>query len=184
MSEANFKRLPFHGPKTLNGKDTVYYKVPSQFFYTPRKSELELDTANFPVYVIKYMFRKEMKDDYHLSQFSEFIKLRKTESEGVNFVVAFNPADSLLLEEFRKNYPETPTFYADSMAYIKNYLKSKPYFVLDGFFILIDKNRHIRGYYDGNYAAEMKRLAKEYQHLVLRDEQNQMLKENTIEQKQ
>jgi hypothetical protein len=186
MSEANFTKLPKYGPKSVdaNGSDTIYYSVPSQYFYTPNHSELELDTANFPVYIIKYFFSKDKSKDYRIAQLSEFLKLKPGgETDKLPLVFAFSPNDSTLLEEIRNNYPDIPAFYADSLAFIKNYLAMKPYFVLDGAFILIDRNRNIRGYFDGNYAGELKRMTKEYQHLILRDEQNKMIKENELEQK-
>ena len=64
-----------------------------------------------------------------------------------------------------------------------SYFKQKPYYVDYSFFVLIDKNRHIRGYYDARYVSEIKRLTEEYQHLRLKEEKEQMIKTNTIESK-
>jgi len=44
--------------------------------------------------------------------------------------------------------------------------KEKPFYVDYSFFVLVDKKRHIRGYYDARYAAEVKRLIGEYQPLA------------------
>jgi hypothetical protein len=46
--------------------------------------------------------------------------------------------------------------------------------------VLVDSRRNIRGYYDGRYASEMKRLIAEYQHLRLKEEKSKMIKENEI----
>lgn len=51
------------------------------------------------------------------------------------------------------------------------------------FFVLVDKHRNIRGYYDARYIAEVKRLTEEYQHLRLKEEKEQMLQTNKIESK-
>ena len=48
------------------------------------------------------------------------------------------------------------------------------------FFVLVDENRNVRGYYDGRYVAELKRLIEEYQHLRLKEEKNNMLEKNKI----
>lgn len=44
----------------------------------------------------------------------------------------------------------------------------------------MDVNRNIRGYYDGRYVAEIKRLIDEYQHLRLKEEKNKLIKSNEI----
>jgi len=63
------------------------------------------------------------------------------------------------------------------------YFLKKPIHVFDYFAVLIDKNRHIRGYYDPTYISEVKRMIEEYKHLVLKDEHANMQTTNKIEQK-
>ena len=41
--------------------------------------------------------------------------------------------------------------------------------------MLIDQDRHIRGYYDGRYVSEIKRLIEEYQHLRLKEEKQKLI---------
>jgi hypothetical protein len=68
----------------------------------------------------------------------------------------------------------------DSLTY--GYFKEKPYYIDFSFFMLIDRQRHIRGYYDGRYVSEIKRLIDEYQHLRLKEEKQKLLKVNEIKQ--
>ena len=63
------------------------------------------------------------------------------------------------------------------------YFKEKPIYIDYSFFVLVDKERHIRGYYDGRYIAEIKRLTEEYQHLRLKEEKELMINVNKIESK-
>ena len=63
------------------------------------------------------------------------------------------------------------------------YFKEKPIYVDYSFFVLVDKNRNIRGYYDGRYIAEIKRLTEEYQHLRIKEEKEGMVSANKIESK-
>ncbi|MEO6302420.1 MAG: hypothetical protein ABIP51_04550, partial [Bacteroidia bacterium] len=56
----------------------------------------------------------------------------------------------------------------------------KPYFIDYSFFVLVDVNRNIRGYYDGRYVAELKRLIDEYQHMRLKEEKNKLIQSNEI----
>jgi hypothetical protein len=46
--------------------------------------------------------------------------------------------------------------------------------------MLIDHNRHVRGYYDGRYVSEIKRLIDEYQHLRLKEEKQKLIQNNEI----
>ena len=65
----------------------------------------------------------------------------------------------------------------------KMYFASKPIYVMDYFAILVDQNRHIRGYYDPNFNVEVKRMIQEYKHLKLRDEHAKMEEKDKLEQK-
>ena len=63
------------------------------------------------------------------------------------------------------------------------YFKEKPIHIDYSFFVLVDKNRHIRGYYDARYISEIKRLTEEYQHLRIKEEKDGMVSANKIESK-
>jgi len=63
----------------------------------------------------------------------------------------------------------------------KTYFNQKPYYVSDNFMVLVDKERHIRGYYDPQFDSEVKRMIQEFQHLKLRDEHAIMEEKNKIE---
>ncbi len=65
----------------------------------------------------------------------------------------------------------------------KIFFKQKPIHVFNYFAVLVDKDRHIRGYYDPTYISEVKRMIEEYKHLVLKDEHANMQDLNKIEKK-
>lgn len=60
------------------------------------------------------------------------------------------------------------------------YFTGKPIHIDYSFFCLIDRNRHIRGYYDGRFASEIKRLIEEYQHLRLKEEKQKLIHDNEV----
>lgn len=64
----------------------------------------------------------------------------------------------------------------------KTYFADKPYYVDYSFFILVDKKRHVRGYYDSRYVAEMKRMLGEYQHLIIKEQKQILIDDNKIKQ--
>lgn len=64
----------------------------------------------------------------------------------------------------------------------QTYFNQKPVYVFDYFVALIDKQRHIRGYYDPTFNAEVKRMIDDYKHLKIRDGYAQTQKQNDIKQ--
>lgn len=195
----NSRKLPYYGPKEVVSKDTVFYKVNSEVKKLPLKNSgennlqpFELDTINYPLFAVCFIKQSYAKDDYRMAGLTEYVQFKKDKIKLIPFVIV-TPCDGLndstSLREMEKlsignnnilnAYWNQTSF--DSLN--KTYFKDKPYFVDYSFFVLVDKNRNIRGYYDGRYIAEIKRLTEEYQHLRLKEEKEQMLKTNKIESK-
>lgn len=61
------------------------------------------------------------------------------------------------------------------------YFEEKPTHIMYHFAVLVDRDRHIRGYYDPDYFGEVKRMAQEYRHLVLKEEHKKMEESDKIE---
>lgn len=195
----NSKKLPHFGPKEVVENDTVFYKVNAKFKKLPLKNsgdvnlqELYLDTLNYPLFAVCFIKQSYEKDNYRMAGLTEYVQYKKDKIKFIPFVIV-TPCDGLndstSLREMKKlsvdndniinAYWNTASF--DSLN--KVYFKEKPYYVDYSFFVLVDKNRNIRGYYDTRYIAEIKRLTEEYQHLRLKEEKEQMLRTNKIESK-
>ncbi len=195
----NSRKLPYYGPKSLNGKDTVFYKVNSSFKSIPTKIDSSdtfepfiLDTINYPLFAVCFIKQSYKKDNYRLAGLSEYVQYKKDKIKLIPFVIvtpASAPNDTACLREMEKLsienknilslYWNTSSF--DSLN--EAYFKKKPVYIDYSFFVLVDKKRHIRGYYDGRYVSEIKRLTEEYQHLRLKEEKDQMIISNKIESK-
>ncbi len=195
----NSSKLPHYGPKTLNGKDTVFYQVASEFKSVSSDKndsiglhKFEIDTMNYPLYAVCFIKQSYAKDNYRMAGLTEYVQFKKDKIKFIPFVIVTpcdGPNDSTCLGEMKKlsvgndniinAYWNTRSF--DSLNY--TYFKNKPYYVDYSFFVLIDKNRNVRGYYDTRYISEIKRLTEEYQHLRLKEEKEQLLKTNKIESK-
>ena len=197
FTTVNSSKLPYYGSKTLNGKDTVYQVVNDAFnFRSSSKDTLSglqfqtLDKNQFPLFVVCFIKQSYKKDNYRMAGLSEYVQFNKSKIKEIPFVIV-TPCDGWNNEncfnEFEKmsldNKNITNVFWNpssfDSLNY--SYFKAKPYYIDYSFFVLVDENRNIRGYYDGRYVAELKRLIEEYQHLRLKEEKNNMLKKNKIE---
>ncbi|MCD6019317.1 MAG: hypothetical protein K0S53_2438 [Bacteroidetes bacterium] len=193
----NSRKLPYYGPKTAVGVDTVFYKVGSLFKTLPANSvesmkQIELDTVAFPLYAVCFIKQSYKKDDYRMAGLAEYAQYKKDKIKYIPFIIVTpcdGSGDTACLKEMGKLsvgnenilnlYWQTNSF--DSLN--KSYFKEKPMYIDYSFFVLVDKKRHIRGYYDARYIAEIKRLTEEYQHLRLKEEKEQMVKVNKIERK-
>ncbi|HRG02517.1 MAG TPA: hypothetical protein PKZ75_15495 [Bacteroidia bacterium] len=195
----NSKKLPHFGPKEVVKNDTVFYKVEAKFKKLPLKNsgdvnlqELELDTLNYPLFAVCFIKQSYAKDNYRMAGLTEYVQYKKDKIKFIPFVIV-TPCDGLSdstnLREMEKlsigndNVLNAYWNQASFDSLNKTYFKEKPYYVDYSFFVLVDKNRNIRGYYDTRYIAEIKRLTEEYQHLRLKEEKEQMLRTNKIESK-
>lgn len=217
LTQANFKKMAYYGPKTLNAKgDTIYYSVPDVYFVTNLKTysqmavpengddiktllvakwdSLSIDTINYPVYLILFIDNKLKDEGYKLKALYDYAQYKPEEFKNVPifFVSDYNTAfgrDNIENKELRGdfdslkiNLPDFHPLLGGSKAK-EAYFTKKPYYVFDYFAVLVDKHRHIRGYYDPNQNSEVKRLLQEYKHLKTKDEYANTLKQNEIEKK-
>lgn len=204
--------MPFFGPKTVDAKgDTVYWSVPEIYFKGKtdlavnvkvdsagnetqiknwRADTLILDTTNYPVYVILFLDEKFKKDGYKLDGIFDYVKYKQKDIKQVPIILVsdFNELlnnnstfDSLQLK--LSNFSSLTCDLSKRDKFLLNtYFKQKPIYVFDYFMVLVDKKRHVRGYYDPSYNAEVKRMIDEYKHLKIRDGYAETLKQNEIKQ--
>jgi hypothetical protein len=219
MTKANFKKMAYFGPKTLNEKgDTIYYRVPGVYFYDhlgfseetkadPEGNQITakiqhadsslIDTSAFPIYVILFTEPKFKHEGYKLNGIYDFMKYKLKELKDIPvFVVSdFDSAAKghkekvELRGEFDSLKISIPGFHSlllkckDRRVFLAGtYFKQKPFYVMDHFMVLIDKQRHIRGYYDPSFNAEITRMIADYKHLKIRDGYAQTQKQNDIKQ--
>jgi hypothetical protein len=191
----NSRKLPYFGPKALAGSDTVYYTATDRFKKATGDSilaEIQLDTANYPLFAVCFIKQAYKKDNYRLAGLSEYAQYKKEKIKHIPFIIVtpYNGgADSSGFGELSKlqegNKDILPLCWPqasfDSLNQV--FFKGKPVYIDYSYFVLVDKNRHIRGYYDARYVSEIKRLTEEYQHMRLKEEKAKVIKINQIESK-
>lgn len=191
----NSRKLPYFGPKTLAGSDTVYYTTGDRFKQAGGDSaltEIRLDTASYPLFAVCFIKESYKKDNYRLAGLSEYAQYKKDKIKHIPFIIVtpYNgPADSSGfggLSKLQEGNTDIlplcwPAASFDSLNQV--FFKDKPIYIDYSYFALVDKNRHIRGYYDARYVSEIKRLTEEYQHMRLKEEKEKVIKINQIESK-
>lgn len=195
----NSKKLPYYGPKSVVGADTVFYNVGSNFKNLPSQNsdktgllDFNLDTVNYPLYAVCFIKQSHKKDDYRLAGLSEYAQYKKDKIKLVPFIIV-TPCDGLTdstclrdLEKLSVGNKNILNLYWQPSSFDSlnvSYFKEKPSHIDYSFFVLVDKKRHIRGYYDARYVSEIKRLTEEYQHLRMKEEKQNMINVNKIETK-
>jgi len=187
MSTINSSKLPHYGPKKpLSAKDTLYYKV-TDTFYNLNGAAARLDIKDFPLYVIAFVSPKYRADAYRLTGLWEYVNYKRDKVKHIPFVLV-TPSEngsSLAAEELKKlsTAPNVHFYTWAAASYdslVKRYFAEKPYYIDYSYFLLIDANRNIRGYYDARYVSELKRLIDEYKHLRLKEEKQILIDENEI----
>lgn len=185
-STINSKKLPHYGPKKIvSPKDTIFYKVPDAYYTESGLSQL--DKKDFPLYAMAFVSPKYRGDAYRLAGLWEYVNYKQDKVKHIPFVLVC-PSDSgksLPVEELTKlasgpnvHFYTWPAASYDSL--VKRFFAEKPYYIDYSYFLLIDANRNIRGYYDARYVSEMKRLIDEYKHLRLKEEKQYLIDENEI----
>ena len=193
-STINSRKLSYYGPKKAIVKnDTLYYKVTDEFYSINKEDSLsqeviKLNTNDYPLYAIMFIKDNYKKTDLRLSGLWEFLNYKKDKIKHIPIILVTESTNgvSKTEEELIKLTKENKnvtfcTWHKSSFDSInKSYFLNKPYYIDYSFFALIDVNRNIRGYYDGRYVSEIKRLMEEYQHLRLKEEKNKLIESNEI----
>ncbi|MGZ3862869.1 MAG: hypothetical protein ACXVPN_10695 [Bacteroidia bacterium] len=215
MTKANFRKMPYFGPKTLSEKgDTIYYRVPDTYFKTgvdtvtnrevdPEGNEIVtkvicsdstlIDTTDYPVYLVFFLDSKLRKEGYKLTGIYDYVKFKQKDLKDIPFFVVSDYTAAVWkgnrkgdFDSLKINLPEFHPLLIDlherEKFLAQTFFNQKPVYVFDYFVALIDKQRHIRGYYDPTYNAEVKRMIEDYKHLKIRDSYAETQKQNDIKQ--
>ena len=188
-SSINSYRLNYYGPKAVNEKgDSVFYNVDDHFsIFKDSLIPFQINVEKTPIYAIQFINDAYVNEGYRFLGFNEYFSYKQEKIKELPVFIVCNSKGSLPKPQSELNkFNSVPnlTFLALNDSSFKemnrSYFKNKPYYIDEGYIALIDANRNIRGYYDGRYAAEIKRLTDEYKHLRLKEEKQKILKDNEI----
>jgi hypothetical protein len=191
-STINSRKLPYYGPKKIVAKgDTSYYSVTDEFFQKKWNDTLitktKINVGDFPLYAIMFIKSSYINDSYRLVGLWEYLNYKNDKIQNIPiFLVTeldnqHTPTQDTLLPLCTNKNVRFLAWHKSSFDSISStYFNKKPIYIDKSFFVLIDENRHIRGYYDGRYVAELKRLIDEYRHLRLKEAKQKLIDENTI----
>jgi protein SCO1/2 len=179
------KKLPFLGPKQVNAKgDTVYHQIPSFHFLNQDSVFVSEKDVKGKVYVADFFFTTcpticpKMK-----TQMLRIYERYKDRDEVRIISHSIDPDFDTpnVLKDYAARLqvkaPKWNLLTGDKAAIYqlgqKSYMVSAQEdpneaggFVHSGAFILVDKNRHVRGIYDGTVEAEVNHLLEDMEVLL------------------
>lgn len=183
-STINSRRLPFYGPKqVIAAGDTNFYTLPAHVVnITGGKSQPTVSR------VAMVMLQEYRNDSYRIAGLWEYIQYEKNKLKNIPIYIlgeqTLFETDTNMLALSRIEGVHVNALGLDTLKGITELLfKQKPYYTYPSCLVLIDGYNHVRGYYDARYISEVKRMTEEYKHLRLREEKNQMVKDNEITNK-
>ena len=176
-----YVKLPYFGPKSLNEKnDTVYYSVPEFILMDHTGNAFGAEQLNGKMYVGSFLTTYEKTTGPKLSAHFLYAMKKISHIKDVHLLsFMLDPEkDSLSVLNYysyethadpkKWTYVTGPPDSLRQMALNNYFLKDKNNVVSeDGkmiaskWMILVDKERHIRGYYDGTITSEVNRMIDE-----------------------
>lgn len=182
----NFKHLAIFGPRdvAVNGKDTIYHQVPPFSFVNQEGKTVTDKDFDGKIYVADFFFTTcEGICPKMAIQMNRVVRKFKDEKDVVLISHTVNPEhDSVpVLAEYAKTYDADSKKWAfvtgnkkeiydiARNGYFISALKGDggpEDFIHDDKLILVDKEKHIRGYYDGTSPKEVNRLLDEIKVLL------------------
>jgi hypothetical protein len=183
-STTHSRKLPHYGPKQVHGKnDTTFYQVQA----LPMRSDHLPPGTIQAVMFIRDAYRG---DSYRLQGVWEYLSYKNSKIEHIPIVlVTGNGQTPSVIEQELERFKKYSNVHFTSLApneFTKMnlaYFNGKPYYSDYSCFVLVDEDRHVRGYYDGRYVAEIKRMIGEYQYLRLKEEKKKIIENDSIKQK-
>lgn len=204
LGSVKYARVPFFGPRYANGKlnakgkpDTTYYSVPSFSFEDYKRNHVDSRSLTGKIHAVSFITR----DSLHrrLGELSAEVRIKGDLWRGIQFVFFLELQDKdsgqAVLPNVGKEIgiPDsmTTSFYC-SAAQLDSVRKA--YFVSRNqddkriwkgydLFVLIDKNDHIRGYYDPKAVRDLKMMSEDFKHIILHDEAVETIESQKIEQR-
>ena len=181
----NFKHLAVFGPRDVaeNGKDTIYHTLPSfTFINQDGKKITDADYAG-KIYVANFFFTscKSICPKMTLQMNRILLKFKKNEVLLLSHTVDPEHDSVAVLKAYANEHhihsinwnlvtgPKKEIYDLARNGYFLSALQGDggpDDFIHDDKFVLVDREKHIRGYYDGTSPKEVNRLLDELTVLI------------------
>lgn len=177
------EKLPFLGNPIVNGKDTIYPKIKDFSFIDQDSTIITNKTFKNKIYVADFIFlscpticpkmHNELTSVYNIyKKNANIVFLSHTidpENDTVERLKAYVKAKGISKNWYFVTGNRDSIYSIATKSYFATAYKDSKEpggYVHSGGFLLIDKNRHIRGVYDGTNPEETQRLIRDIKLLL------------------
>lgn len=189
------RHLPYYGPKFVDAKnDSTYHEIKSFRFVNQYNEIITLDSLNHKIVVTEFFFTTCQSICPIMN--SNLQKVYKTFADRKDVLILSHTVDPEQdsvpvlkvyaglqgVRDRRWQFvtgPKKELYEAARKSYLLNAEEGDggdEDFIHTQNFALIDKNKHIRGYYDGTDSVEINRLITDLRLLIQEDEFNEISK--------
>lgn len=203
-STGNFKKVPYFGPRRLKTEheqsltpkgDTLYFQLPEFWVMDSTGQRIRLsDIYPGESFTLMMLDNTAKGDVYGWAALLQFCRYKTHDIKSLPFAILV-PRDSTLrppyhpaeIDTLRLDKKQFKIYYVDALTV--SALKQHNYYTPDKTrstlpnLVLIDKNMHIRGYYDGHAIGDITKLIEDQKHLKTRDESDQTTEQNKVEKR-
>jgi protein SCO1/2 len=177
------EKLPFLGNPIIQGKDTIFPKVKNFSFINQDSVNINNETFKNKIYIADFIFlncpticpkmHSELSKVYSVYKKNPNVSFLShtidPENDTVERLKAFSVSNNISKSwHFVTGNKDSIYNIATNSYYATAYkdIKEPGGYVHSGGFLLIDKNRYIRGVYDGTNPKETQRLIKDIKILL------------------
>lgn len=182
----NFKPLPYFGEKILPDgnqiKDTIYYTVPDFKLVSQRGDTISQITFSNSIYITNFFFAscKDVCPKMNAKIETVYKKIADSKINGVKFLsITVDPKNDSVqaLMNYSKKFHANPNIWYFATGNKEAIMKAGSGFLLSVSIedstidhsqqvLLIDKQNHLRGYYDGLDDLDISRLNEDIKVLL------------------
>lgn len=202
LGKANFRKLPYHGPKAVRDtfidgqakKDSIPYAIPVFSISNPQRQPVSSASFSGNSYIAVFISDWSPKTARQLKGLAEYAALKEEDLSYMHFVffvqsdsslptplpevadtLALDKSRCITLHGTREEIEKTKDlYYVGESSVIPRHIRQA---------ILVDEKNHVRGYYDIGSVSGMKTLKEDFEHLVLHDKARETQEQQKIEKR-
>ena len=190
--------MPFYGPRELSvAGDTNYFTI-RPFQLIQENEEVVYDTLLAPKTFVAVFSSSTSKDSTApLAGLLNYVRFRPNDLKKINFLfllpqlsdsITFNYVESIGLQKIvaKNAFLKNKDFVAlkENSFFKKDEKGIAPQITPDANMVLIDSKRRIRGYYNGIFDTDIKRMIEDCDFLEFHDASVEVVNATKIEQRQ
>lgn len=186
--DVNLKRLPFYGSHTINAEgDSIYYQANGFSLLSETGAIFNEKHFEGRAFIVSFIDTALKEEGFHLGGLGDYFHYKPKDLDNIPILFHLDSTSNKQMDFTTiVKFPKSNKIYnLYTSASVLEALKNENYFrgiSAEKNLVLLDSKRRIRGYYDGRYNAEIKKMIEDYNFLLRHDITREMAN-NKIEKR-